>query len=73
MFPLFPDLLQLMCQLLIFASIQNSEVGPAGDAASLLFSKSLPTAELNVVESSDAVMKERFVEPDPDGFQRQAS
>ncbi|XP_019098237.1 PREDICTED: CCR4-NOT transcription complex subunit 1-like isoform X9 [Camelina sativa] len=39
-------------------SLLSSQVDQAGDSASLQFAKSLPTSELNLVDPSDAVMKE---------------
>ncbi|KAG7644767.1 CCR4-Not complex Not1 subunit [Arabidopsis thaliana x Arabidopsis arenosa] len=39
-------------------SLLSSQVDPAGDSSSLQFTKSLPTSELNLAESSDAATKE---------------
>ncbi|EOA39181.1 hypothetical protein CARUB_v10012145mg [Capsella rubella] len=39
-------------------SLLSSQVDPAGDSASLQYSKPLPTSDLNLVEPSDAAMKE---------------
>ncbi|KAG2243398.1 hypothetical protein Bca52824_094759 [Brassica carinata] len=40
------------------ASVQSSQVDPAGETGDLQFSNSISTSELSLVESSDTAMKE---------------
>lgn len=43
------------------ASVQSSQVDPAGETGGLQFSNSISTSELSLVESSDTAMKVRLL------------